>query len=194
METPLTFFSELKLTILCLHTFSLQQISTNEYCENHEGQQKQYFCTNCSCVTCSDCGLLDPTHRGHQFIRLREAARIRRASLRDHVMEVKQLEQMYDVAIHQTEQVERNIEQSATEEKLAFQRAKNELFQQIEDFAKIYDQNIDINKEVRTKKVCHVKGKLRVKQAKAKSTREEAVSVVQSGSEYQVVSRYCSKN
>ena len=105
-------------------------------------------------------------------------------------MEVKQLEQMYDVAIHQTEQVERDIEQSATEKKLAFRQAKTQLFQQIEDFEKIYDKNIDINKEERTKKVCHIKGKLRVKQTSVKATREEVVSAVQSGSEYQVVSQY----
>ncbi|XP_072044476.1 tripartite motif-containing protein 2-like isoform X2 [Amphiura filiformis] len=107
------------------------------YCENHEGKEQEYFCENCGCAACSDCCVLDPTHRGHSFIRLKEASTQQRSSLENLTRRFASVEEKYTTAIQQIQEAKKNLAQDTHAKTQAIDEARNEFVQQVDNLIEL---------------------------------------------------------
>ncbi|XP_072049990.1 tripartite motif-containing protein 2-like [Amphiura filiformis] len=130
-----------------------QEKSSADYCENHEGKKREYFCENCGCAACSDCCALDPSHRGHSFIRLKQASERLSSSLENIARRVGNIEDKYTTAIQQTQQVKQNLDQDTDTKIQAIDEARNEHMQQVDNLVRAYKHNAYSKKEQNVKTI-----------------------------------------
>ncbi|XP_072024137.1 uncharacterized protein [Amphiura filiformis] len=166
-----------------------QKKSTTELCDKH-GQKKKYFCENCDCSACSDCGTLDPSHRGHLFIRLKEASKQHSSSLEHLTSRVKNVEEKYTSAIQQMQQVKQNLDQDTDAKIQAIDEARNEFIQQVDNLVKAYKQDAYRKKEENVREIEQIEEKLQVHLDTSRSSTELASNVIESGFDSDIVSLY----
>lgn len=46
---------------------SIKNEIENKFCQSH-GLELSYFCKNCKNWICSDCGVIEDKHRGHEIV------------------------------------------------------------------------------------------------------------------------------
>ncbi|XP_072049097.1 uncharacterized protein [Amphiura filiformis] len=166
-----------------------QKNSTTELCDNH-GQEKKYFCENCGCAACSDCGILDPTHRGHSLIRLKEASQRQSSSLESLTRRVKIVEEKYTTAVHQIQQVKQNLDRDTDVKVQAIDEARNEFVQQVDNLVRAYKQDACSKKEENLRAIEQIEEKLQVDLASLRSSNALASNVIESGSDSDIISLY----
>ncbi|XP_072049988.1 uncharacterized protein [Amphiura filiformis] len=166
-----------------------KQNSTTHLCDTH-GQEKRYFCENCGCATCSDCSALDPSHRGHSFIRLKEASRQLSSSLENLTRRVGNVEEKYTTAIQQTQQVKQNLDQDTDAKIQAIDEAMNEHMQQVDNLVRACKHDAYSKKEQNVQKIEQTAEKLQVDLASLRSSNELASNVIESGSDSDIISLY----
>ncbi|XP_072048979.1 uncharacterized protein [Amphiura filiformis] len=167
-----------------------QKKSSTNYCENHKGKKCEYFCENCGCAACSDCSALDPSHRGHSFIRLKEASRPLSSSLENLSRIVGNVEEKYTTAIQQTQQVKQNLDKDTDAKIQAIDEARNEHMQQVDNLVRAYKQDAYRKKKENVKTIEQIEEKLRVDLASLRSSNELASNVIESGSDSDIISLY----
>ena len=167
-----------------------QKRTPSKSCEEHGGQEKQYYCENCCCTACSDCCILDRKHTGHNFVRVDEAAKHQTTSLKTLTNQVQDAEQMFSKAIQLTEHVRQQLEQNAHSKKLAINRAKDEVIQHVEDVVKIYKQDVDNAVDAKMKDIVEIQEELQYQQAVVKSASERALNILESGCASDIISVY----
>ncbi|XP_072049098.1 uncharacterized protein [Amphiura filiformis] len=167
-----------------------QKKFTTNYCENHEGKEHEYFCENCGCAVCSDCCILDPTHRGHSFIRVKEASQCQSSSLETLTSRVTIVEEKYTTAIQQIQQVKQNLDRDTDVKIQATDEARNEFIQQVDKLVGDYKQDIYSKKEENVRAIEQIEEKLQVDLASLRSSTELASNLIESGSESDIISLY----
>ncbi|XP_072048978.1 uncharacterized protein [Amphiura filiformis] len=167
-----------------------QKKSSTNYCENHKGKKCEYFCENCGCAACSDCSALDPSHRGHSFIRLKEALIRLSSSMEKLTKIVENVEEKYKTAIQQTQQVKQNLDQDTDAKIQAIDEARNEHMQQVDTLVRAYKHDAYSKKEQNVQKIEQTVEKLQVDLASLRSSHELASNVIESGSDSDIISRY----
>lgn len=175
---------------ISLSLLYLQKRTPSQSCEEHGGQEKQYYCENCCCTACSDCCILDPKHNGHKLIKIDEAATHMIVPLKTLTEQVKDVEHLFSTAIQLTEHVRQQLEQNANSKKLAINQAKEEIIQHVEDVVKSYEQDVDNTVDEQMKKIIESQEELQFQQAAVRSATEQALSILQSGRASDVVSFY----
>ncbi|XP_072049926.1 uncharacterized protein [Amphiura filiformis] len=166
-----------------------QRKANTPYCENHD-QEKRYFCENCACTACSDCGVLDPAHSGHSFIRLKEASRRLSNSLENLARRMGNIEERYTASIQQIQQVKQNLGRATDEQLQAIEEAKNEFMQQVDNLVEAYQQDVYRKKEENTKVIKQIEEKLQVHLTSLRNLNEQASNVIESGSDSDIILCY----
>ncbi|XP_072049989.1 uncharacterized protein [Amphiura filiformis] len=166
-----------------------QKKSTTGICDKH-GKKLKYFCENCGCAACSDCSALDPSHRGHSFIRLKEASRRLSCSLENLTRIVGNVEEKYTTAIQQTQQVKQNLDQDTDAKIQAIDEARNEFMQKVDNLVRAYKQDAYRMKEKNLSAIEQIEEKLQVDLASLRSSNELASNVIESGSDSDIISLY----
>ncbi|XP_072048321.1 tripartite motif-containing protein 2-like [Amphiura filiformis] len=164
-----------------------QKKSTTDICDKH-GKKLKYFCENCGCPACSDCSALDPSHRGHSFIRLKEASRRLSCSLENLTRIVGNVEEKYTTAIQQTQQVKQNLHQDTDAKIQAIDEARNEFMQKVDNLVRAYQQDAYRMKEKNLSAIEQIEEKLQVDLASLRSSNELASNVIESGSDSDIIS------
>ncbi|XP_072049096.1 uncharacterized protein [Amphiura filiformis] len=166
-----------------------QKKSTTGLCNKH-GQEKKYYCVNCGCAACSDCCVLDPSHRSHLFIQLKEASKQRTSSLDKLTRRVKDVEEKFTTAIQQIQEVEQDLERATDEKIQAIDEAKNAFMQQVDKLVEAYKQGAYSKKEENRRAIDQIKEKLQVDLASLINSTELANNVIESGSDSDIISLY----
>ncbi|XP_072049997.1 uncharacterized protein [Amphiura filiformis] len=156
-----------------------QKKSTTDLCDKH-GKKLENFCENCGCAACSDCSALDPSHRGHSFIRLKEAPRPLDSSLGNFTRIVGNVEEKYTTAIQQTQQVKQNLDQDTDAKIQAIDEARNEHMQQVNNLVRAYKHDVYSKKEQNVKTIEQIEEKLQVDLASLRSLNELPSNVIES--------------
>ncbi|XP_072049944.1 uncharacterized protein [Amphiura filiformis] len=167
-----------------------QKKSSHDYCENHKGKELEYFCENCGCAACSDCAILDPAHKDHSFIQLKEASKQQSSSLDNLTRRVGNVEEKYTNAIQETQQVKKNLDRDTDAKIQAIDEARNEHMQQVDNLVRAYKQDVYRNKETNSNAIKQIEEKLQVDLASSRSSTELAGNVIESGSDSDIISLY----
>ncbi len=169
--------------------FPKQEISGDDLCGNHS-MKNEYFCKDCSCAACSDCGLLDPSHRGHTFIRLNEASQQQSKSLENLTMKVKDVEVKYVAAVQHAQQVKQSLDRAVDSRIQAIDEAEKEFSQQVQNVIGASKQDIYHKKEENAIAIEQTETRLQEELANVRKSCELATNVVQSSSDSDIISLY----
>ncbi|XP_072049466.1 uncharacterized protein [Amphiura filiformis] len=167
-----------------------QKTASTNHCENHKGKELEYFCENCGCAACSDCGILDPAHKDHSFIQLKEASKQQSSSLDNLTRRVGIVKEKYTTAIQETQQVKQNLDRNINAKIQAIDEARNEHMQQVDNLVRAYKQNVYNKREENTRAIEQIEEKLQVDLATLRSSTELASNVIESGSDSDIISLY----
>ncbi|XP_072040466.1 uncharacterized protein [Amphiura filiformis] len=166
-----------------------QMKTTTELCDKH-GKKIKYFCENCGCVVCSDCTALDPTHKGHSFIRLNEASKQQSSSLEDLTRRVRNVEEEYKIAIQQMQQVKQNLDRDADAKILAIDEERDAFILQVVNLVRVYKNVANRKKEENVNEIEKLEERFRDHLVSLKRSIELASNVIESGSDSDIISLY----
>ncbi|XP_072049100.1 uncharacterized protein [Amphiura filiformis] len=169
---------------------AMKKKSSINYCAHHNSKEHEYFCENCGCATCSDCCIIDPSHKGHSFIRMKEASKQQSSSLENLTSRVTTVEDKYTTAIQQIQQVKQNLDRDTDAKIQAIDEARNEHMQQVDKLVRTYKQDVHYKKKEKARAIEQIEKKLQVDLASLRNSRELATNVTKSGSDSDIISLY----
>ena len=162
----------------------------NQYCNEHEGEVKKFYCKTCKKLVCRDCIVMKQCCRDHDYVTLKDAAAEKLKFIQKEMKKCDGKKREYQDAMQKAQMVKYEIASAVSDAKNGLQSLKKDYFDQLEElFARKEDDLAELEQE-KLKDLDEAHENLQDAMEQIKSAGEEGKALVDSCSHYDVVANY----
>ena len=165
---------------------SLSQIE-NQFCDNHEGEQKKFYCKTCQKLVCRDCIVMKQHCRDHDYITLKDAAAEKLSALQQEMKECEDKEKECQDSIQKTQSVTTKLESAVENAKRVYQLAQADYIKQVEHFFAEKVKDVEKLQVARKDELNKADKGFQDKLQQVQSAILKGTSVAESGSHYDII-------
>ena len=165
---------------------SFSQIE-NQFCDNHEGEQKKFYCKTCQKLVCRDCIVMKQHCRDHDYVTLKDAAAEKLSALQQEMKECQDKKKECQDAIQQTQSVTTELESAVENAKRVYQLAKADYMKQVEHFFAEKVKDVEKLQMARKGELSKTDRGFQDKLQQVESALKKGTSVAESGSHYNII-------
>ena len=131
---------------------SLSEIE-NQLCDNHEGEQKKFYCKTCQNLVCRDCIVMKQHCRDHDYVTLKDVAAEKLSALQQAIKECESEKKTCQNSIQKAQSVSSELDSAVENTMRIYKLAKAHYMNQVENCFTSKAKDIKKLQEVRKDKL-----------------------------------------
>lgn len=163
--------------------------TNDQYCTEHEGEEKKFYCETCHKSVCRDCIVLKQCCRDHDTVPIKKAAEKQVIYLNEAVMKCSKKKQECKAAIDKAQTVGKTLSSSVGKVKGELKMRENSYVKVIRDIFGNFMGDVEKLEQESSEKLSKVKDGLSTKLTEIENAKVVGERLSESGSPYEIMSQ-----
>ncbi|XP_072031810.1 uncharacterized protein [Amphiura filiformis] len=163
-----------------------------QYCTEHDNEEKKFYCETCDKPVCRDCIVLKQCCRDHDTVTLKQAADKKFTELEEEITKCDKKKQECQDAIDKIEEMEKKLSTSSNHVRHTLKIKKAAYMKVVENVFNKVVSDVDRLDSEQARELTEKKHNLTETMAEIDSTKEMGQSLIASGSNSEMMSKYTS--